>query len=234
MEKFTTILKSYSLRGGKNLNETDQSLINTLKQFDFSKYINTNPILEIGSGDGKVIIKIAQQNPTQQFISCEVFPSGVVKIIKSIQQNQLGNISVYKEDARIVLSKISEKSLSQIWILYPDPWPKKRHNKRRIINQYLLDLIYQKLNTNGKLIFATDHHSYYEYFLEIIKENEQKFNIEQIYSFNVATNSITTQSGNLLIEDDRNYQLINTIFSSKYAGKNLAETEIHYAIILQK
>jgi tRNA (guanine-N7-)-methyltransferase len=85
----------------------------------------------------------------------------------------LQNIYFFTEDARELLERLEDKSLKHIFLFFPDPWPKKRHHKRRILNQQFLDLAFKKLEDDGSLQIATDHSSYKEHILEVSSSQKQ-------------------------------------------------------------
>ena len=138
--------------------------------------------LEIGSGFGQTVSHLAQTNPQTQFIACEVFIDGISAICSKIEENALQNIRIYKNDARILLEEISNGRLESIYLLFPDPWPKKKHHKRRILTDEFLAEIKRVMKPRGKLWIATDDHSYQEWMIEVFQnqrhliwENERDY-----------------------------------------------------------
>lgn len=122
--------------------------------------------LEIGFGDGTFLFKKALNAPQCDFIGIEIYLTGIAKLlIKLISKDKpaalsLTNIRVFNADARDVLTNIPENSLDGIYILFPDPWPKKRHHKRRLINAEFAAILFSKLRTKGFAIAATDSGEY--------------------------------------------------------------------------
>lgn len=117
--------------------------------------------LEIGFGMGTSLLAMAKENPEHDFIGIEVHRPGVGSLLASLEEENVKNIRVFSEDAREVFAKmIPENSLSKILILFPDPWPKKRHHKRRLINAEFLEEIIKKLSIGGVLHLATDWEEY--------------------------------------------------------------------------
>lgn len=137
--------------------------------------INDNVLIEVGCGKGEQIIQRALQNPSQLFIACEVFKNSLEKIAKEIEKHKLTNLKLFYQDARILLENLETESVSTIMVLYPDPWPKSKHKKRRIVNQELLELSYNALKENGKLILATDITDYALWMIQHV-QNHGKFN----------------------------------------------------------
>lgn len=112
--------------------------------------------LEIGFGGGEHLADLAARKPMVSFIGCEPFLNGVVKLLAAIEQNGLRNIRIHPGDAMDAISKIPDAFLGRIYLLYPDPWPKPRQQKRRIINKENLDQFARVLAPQGQLRFASD------------------------------------------------------------------------------
>jgi tRNA (guanine-N7-)-methyltransferase len=126
---------------------------------------------EIGFGNGEHLYGMAEQNPNAMFIGCEPFVKGVSQALGAIEEKQLGNVLIYMDDARDLLDAMPAASIDYLYILFPDPWPKARHHKRRIINQELLRLAHTKLKPNGTLVAASDHEDYAEWILEHVVQS---------------------------------------------------------------
>ena len=135
----------------------------------------TEFLIEVGCGKGEQIIHRAINNPDKQYIACEVFKNSLEKIAKQIQKHDLKNLRIFYEDARILLENIQPDSIDTMMVLYPDPWPKSKHKKRRIVNQELLDLAYNVIKPEGKLILATDITDYALWMIQHVL-NHGKFN----------------------------------------------------------
>lgn len=112
--------------------------------------------LEIGFGGGEHLLWQARQNPEVGFIACEPFIDGVVKVMDGIERDGLTNIRLHADDARDVLAWLPANSIARCFILFPDPWPKKRHIKRRIVSVALLDQLERAMVSGGELRLATD------------------------------------------------------------------------------
>lgn len=131
---------------------------------------NGNPvILEIGFGNGASLLQMAQQAPQKNFIGVEVHRPGVGKLINDAQQAGVHNLKVFCDDAIEVLARnIADSSLDGVQLFFPDPWHKKRHNKRRIVQPEFAQTIRQKLKTGGYFHMATDWEPYAEHMLEVM------------------------------------------------------------------
>lgn len=129
---------------------------------------NTNPIvMEIGFGMGDATVEIAQSNPDINYLGIEVHTPGVGRVLSEIKRRNLKNLYIIEYDALEVLDKmIGDNSLNGLHIFFPDPWPKKRHHKRRMIQRPKTDLMAKKLAKGGYLYFVTDVLDYAEFALE--------------------------------------------------------------------
>jgi tRNA (guanine-N7-)-methyltransferase len=122
--------------------------------------------LEVGAGGGEHVAAQAKAHPDAGFIACEPFVNGVAKLLAQIDAEGLANIRVHMGDAREVLERLGAGSLASVFVLFPDPWPKARHHKRRFIRPENLDQIARVLRTGGELRLATDHGDYAAWALE--------------------------------------------------------------------
>ena len=114
-------------------------------------------IMEIGFGMGEATAIIAKNHPNNGYIAVDVHPPGIGKLLARIVENELTNLKVIEEDVHVVLQHmIADGSLDGIHLFFPDPWPKKKHNKRRIVNEGFLSLIYPKIKKGGFIHIATD------------------------------------------------------------------------------
>lgn len=117
--------------------------------------------LEIGFGMGDALLALAQAQPQRDFIGVEVYPPGIGRFLLRVEQLGLSNVRVICADAVQVLDRhLPSGSLSQLLVLFPDPWPKKRHHKRRLINGAFLALAARALAPDGQLHVATDWADY--------------------------------------------------------------------------
>lgn len=122
--------------------------------------------LEIGFGAGEHLAAQAAAAPRTGVIGCEVFENGVVKLLAELQRRALGNVRLFIDDARLLLAALPEASLARAFILFPDPWPKLRHHKRRIVARATLDALARVLADGAELRLATDDVDYLRWMLE--------------------------------------------------------------------
>ena len=112
--------------------------------------------LEIGFGGGEHLVWQAQNNPVVGHIGCEPFRDGVIKVLSAIETHRLDNIRLHADDARDVLRWLPSASITRAFVLFPDPWPKTKHQKRRLVNASLLAALARVLKPDGQLRLGTD------------------------------------------------------------------------------
>jgi tRNA (guanine-N7-)-methyltransferase len=122
--------------------------------------------LEIGFGAGEHLADQAERNPDIGFIGVEVFENGVARLIGEIAHRGLRNIRIFADDARLLLDRLPPSSLARVFILFPDPWPKLRHHKRRLVATTTLDRLAVLMPPAAELRLATDDRSYLAWMLE--------------------------------------------------------------------
>ena len=128
-------------------------------------------ILEIGFGNGENLINLAKENSQNLYIGSEVYMAGIGQVLGAINANELTNIRLITGDIRLLIDKINESVFDEVLIICPDPWPKLKHHKRRMINSEFLDSIYKVLNSDGHLFMSTDWENYAESINESINQN---------------------------------------------------------------
>ena len=173
-------IKSFVLRQGHMTAAQQRAIDENWPQFglDFQAAVvdlnaafgRDNPkILEIGFGMGTATAEIAQRLPEKDFLAIDVHGPGVGNLLKLIAENQITNIRVMRHDAvEVVESMLGEGSLDGIHIFFPDPWHKKRHNKRRLIQAPFVAKLLPKLKSGGYIHLATDWQEYAEQMLEVL------------------------------------------------------------------
>jgi len=136
------------------------------------RYCNDAPlIIEIGFGNGESLLNQALMQPEYHFLGIEVHRPGVGILLKALSQTSLTNVRVSKDDATQVLAQLPDASVHGIQIFFPDPWPKKRHQKRRLIQAPFLDLIIPKLVPGGFIHCATDWEDYANQMFEVLSND---------------------------------------------------------------
>jgi tRNA (guanine-N7-)-methyltransferase len=161
-------VRSYSIRGSRitEAQRTAKDALQQLHGIEFKQEQINIPaifpssdkvIMEIGFGMGEATAIIAKNHPNNGYIAVDVHPPGIGKLLARIIENDLTNLKVIEEDVHVVLQHmIADESLDGIHLFFPDPWPKKKHNKRRIVNAEFLALIHPKIKKGGFIHIATD------------------------------------------------------------------------------
>ena len=122
--------------------------------------------LEIGFGGGEHLAAQAAAHPEIGMLGSEIFENGVVKLLAGIERHGLANLRLFVDDARLLLTALPERSLGRAFILFPDPWPKLRHHKRRIVSAETLDRLAFVMADGAELRLATDDAGYLDWMLE--------------------------------------------------------------------
>lgn len=126
-------------------------------------------VLEIGTGNGEALRFAAQQDPSRDHIGIEVHAPGVGRLLNALADDEAGNVRVYHHDAVEVLeNEIADGALDEVRIYFPDPWHKKRHNKRRLVQPAFAALLVRKLRHGGRLHCATDWADYAEQMWDVL------------------------------------------------------------------
>lgn len=177
----------YGRRHGKKLRQHQADLLNTRLAelappgIDWDENPQRSPIdlrsvypkareiwLEIGFGGGEHAIAQADGNPNVQIIGAEPYINGVAKLLAAIEQADVSNLAVTDADARDVMDVLPDGSIAQAFLLYPDPWPKARHHKRRFMNPAQLDMLARVMASGARLRVATDIEDYVRHSLQVV------------------------------------------------------------------
>ena len=130
-------------------------------------------IMEIGFGMGEATAIIAKNHPDNAYIAVDVHPPGIGKLLSRIDEDKLANVKVIEDDVHVVLEHMfANQSLDGIHLFFPDPWPKKKHHKRRIVNDGFLQLIHPKLKKGGFIHIATDWVPYATSIQEVFSNSD--------------------------------------------------------------
>ncbi|MFW6076967.1 MAG: tRNA (guanosine(46)-N7)-methyltransferase TrmB [Hyphomicrobiales bacterium] len=116
--------------------------------------------LEIGFGGGEHLAWQAAAHPTIGFIGCEAYVNGIAKLLSEVEERKLDNVRVHDGDARELVADLGDATIGRIFLLFPDPWPKRRHHKRRIVTADMLGAFHRILKPGGILRFASDSRDY--------------------------------------------------------------------------
>jgi len=125
--------------------------------------------LEIGFGGGEHMIHQARENPDVGIVGCDPYINGVAKLLSAIEGAEVANLRIHAGDARELMDVLPEGSVGRVFLLYPDPWPKKRHHKRRFVNAENLDQLARVMRPGADLRLATDIADYARHSLEHVR-----------------------------------------------------------------
>ncbi|HHF7373443.1 tRNA (guanosine(46)-N7)-methyltransferase TrmB [Legionella bozemanae] len=184
-------IKSYVLRAGRVSNRQRQGLDLWLKDYEltvdgspwnvsqeFDRTADT--VIEIGFGMGASLLAMAKNNPELNYIGIEVHQAGVGSLAADLHEYQLSNVRIVAHDAvEVFRTQLLDNSLAGVQIFFPDPWHKKRHHKRRLIQKEFIQLLTKKIKPGGFIHCATDWQDYAEHMLEVLSteptlQNTQK------------------------------------------------------------
>jgi tRNA (guanine-N7-)-methyltransferase len=165
-------IRSFVLRQGRTTPAQQRALDELLPKYGlpFPQPITSGKplVLEIGSGMGETTAAIAKAHPEADFVAVEVHGPGVGSLLNRIHAEQLANLRVVRHDAVEVLERmVADGALAAVHVFFPDPWPKKRHHKRRLVQPAFLTLLKRKLRTGGIVHLATDVPDYAERMAEV-------------------------------------------------------------------
>ena len=166
-------IRSYVLRAGRMTGAQDRALTSLLPRYALTledlaapahAFARRAPLhLEIGIGNGENLAAMADLQPYADFIGCEVHRPGLGHVLNVIEARSLSNVRLAPLDANDVLAALAPHSLDAAYMFFPDPWPKKRHHKRRLLNIDWLVALAAKIKPSGCFYFATDHAEYGEF-----------------------------------------------------------------------
>jgi tRNA (guanine-N7-)-methyltransferase len=190
-------IKSFVLRGGRMSLQQRQVLsvfwpkfgisVAENEQLDLAAIFNkTNPkvIFEIGFGNGVTLADMAEKNPEYSFLGVEVYTTGISNLLLLIEEKNLTNIRIIQHDAVAVLrNNIKDHALHKVQIFFPDPWPKLRHRKRRLVNPLFVELLTSKIISGGILHMATDWEDYAIQMLNVVSSNSHFTNSAGLGNF---------------------------------------------------
>ena len=186
-------IKSYVQRAGR-VTKKQQALENYSSKYileysdnklNFEEMFgNDNPVtLEIGFGMGGSLVQMAIENPQKNYLGIEVHKAGVGNILHEIEHQNITNLKIMSYDAvEILKNMIADDSLSGVQIYFPDPWHKKKHNKRRLVNQENVNLFATKLKRGGVLHYASDWLPYADEVLELLSNDDKYQNLYAGYA----------------------------------------------------
>jgi tRNA (guanine-N7-)-methyltransferase len=175
------VIRTFHARRGRVTKNQIFALENYFSKFeladgpwDFKELFgDKNVVFEIGCGSGESTIGFAKANPETIIIAIEVHRPSISHLVESAHKEGLTNIRVaYSDGVQVLRDWVADKSLTAIFAFFPDPWPKKRHNKRRLFRTEIVEMMQKKLKTGGEIITATDWAEYGHQMLEVLPNSK--------------------------------------------------------------
>lgn len=176
---------------------------------------NNHPLnIEIGTGKGDFIVALAKKYPEQNFLAIERYPSVMVLALKKIVAENLPNLKIIAFDATMLLDIFAPREVNKIYLNFSDPWPKARHEKRRLTNKKFLELYQLILQTNGEIHFKTDNDQLFVYSLESFQTNHWEVidYTTNLYHSKYLKNNIPTEYERRFVQLGKN---INYLYARK-------------------
>lgn len=174
-------IRSYVIRSGR-LTDSQRKALENYSQQHVIEYLGepiqldsvfpkkSRLVVEIGFGMGDSLLEMARLNPDSNFIGIEVHLPGVGKLLHGIVEHKLSNLKIICHDAKDVFEHcFADESIDRLQIFFPDPWPKKRHNKRRLIQTDFIEQLLAKLKPGAEIHLATDWQAYAEHMMEVME-----------------------------------------------------------------
>ena len=200
----------YGRRRGRKLSKSGHSALKEGKKYLIKKkefpnlfHPEKNIILEIGFGDGENLINSAKTNSNFLYVGADPFLNTTAKCLNKLLTNNLKNVVIWPDDVRKIVKLFPHNSISEIKILFPDPWPKKKHINRRLIQDEFIEILYLILKDKGKITIATDHDRLKSWVLE-------KFQAHKNFEW--------------MVKCSKDWQLRpNDCFETKYEVKSIME-----------
>lgn len=154
-----------------------------LERHDLQDYFSssgTTHFVEIGFGNGEILTHVAAQNPTWRCLGIDVYRPGIGSLITRCEREKLKNVRIIEEEATAVLESIPNTSIDVLFVLFPDPWPKKRHHRRRLVNTEFVTLTRRKVSVRGIVYIATDAADYATQIQEVMGARFARVELERI------------------------------------------------------
>ena len=216
---FNSNVKSFVLRSGRVTSAQKRALraYSGLFCIPFSKkklppeeiFGNSNPVvLDIGFGMGHEIVDFSTKNPTKNILGIEMYKPAIGNLLKNIYEKNIRNIKIIEYDAYCVLEHmIPDQSVDEIHIYFPDPWPKKKHVKRRLLNVEFAEIIARKLKSSGEIKCATDNRNYAEQIVNALCKQKYLKNKNDEYGNRPKDRMISKFEQKAFYNDSKIYEI---------------------------
>jgi len=211
--------QNYKIFGRKKGRKPIKNLNNEiLKKYLFNistDFFTKKIILDIGSGNGENTLFLSQKYKNHLIVASEIYQDGNINLCKQLHNRKINNVKIFNQNVLLLLEEINLYNfIKEIWILFPDPWPKKKHNKRRLINFNFVNKISVLLEKNKKIFIVTDS---VPYFISIIKSFYDSKSFKWVNDLPI----------------NWNYSL-NIYHKTKYFEKTLKNNRKSFILIFQK
>ena len=165
-------------KGRKKIHSVDKDFfVNYKINLETDIKNNKKNIIDVGSGKGENTLFLAKKNPDSLIIAIEIFWDGNINLCKQLSKLKLYNVKIFSSNVLKLFDHLNKDDyFNEIWILFPDPWSKKKHYKRRLINDNFFTKVYPYLKKNGKIFIATDSSSYLKSIMNSIYKTKYLFN----------------------------------------------------------
>lgn len=218
--EFNKLNRTFARRIGKRLsNQNKELLANVLPKYLFSNELfafsgKQKKYLEIGFGMGEHLFNQIVLNPANLYIGVEVYLNGIANFLKLVAKSQNDNFLIWPNDLDMILKDIPNRSLEGIYVLFPDPWHKRRYMKKRLINKERLELLKLKLKIGGFIAFASDIEDYFENVKKLFLE-DKVLNLQNIDFLTPHEGYITTKYHWKSIRENRVARFLQAILSEE-------------------
>ncbi|MDA9355952.1 tRNA (guanosine(46)-N7)-methyltransferase TrmB [Gammaproteobacteria bacterium] len=199
-------LPSFVTRRGR-ITQSQENNLNHLSDFEITSYQDilsskegfSKLVLEIGFGNGENTLRLAKNNPDTLYIGSEVYQAGIGYLLGEVIKDDINNIKITSGDIRLLFKDIKSPIFDDVVVICPDPWPKLKHHKRRMLNREFLELIHPIIKENGNLFMSTD----WENYAESIGEAVNNSNGYQKLDSSIYENSELTKFQKRAVEEGR-------------------------------
>ena len=176
-------IRSYVRREGRITEAQQQALATWSERFcigpgaeplDFNAIFGRDAerYLEVGCGAGEVLIALASEHPENDYLGVEVYRPGLGRLLRGLAERELENVRILCGDAASLIEyQVSDQSLAGVYVFFPEPWPKKRHHKRRLMRPDFVALLRRKLCSHARVFLATDWEDYAQHIVQVMDED---------------------------------------------------------------